>query len=180
MNPVNNDNLTAAFVDRAVILRVEGRGSFKLAPSLKKFLRKLIDEQKVDRILLDMSGCLGMDSTFMGVLAGLAGFVRRESPDTVFRLVSLSEKNEKLLRTLGVDRVVDYAAAPSPEDRALMERTETARTALKNDVSDRLDTATTTLEAHQTLVDINPDNLAKFESVLELLQEDVRNLANPD
>ncbi|RKX39025.1 MAG: hypothetical protein DRP64_14780, partial [Verrucomicrobia bacterium] len=47
---------------------------------------------------------------------------------------------------------------------------------LEADFSDKLEAAKTTLEAHETLVDINPENFDKFKSVLELLQDDVRTL----
>ena len=49
---------------------------------------------------------------------------------------------------------------------------------LEADRPSKLEAAQTTLEAHEMLVDINPDNLSKFKSVLEYLQDDIRNLSN--
>jgi hypothetical protein len=49
--------------------------------------------------------------------------------------------------------------------------------ALEPDFANKLEAAKTTLEAHETLVDINPENYAKFKSVLEFLQDDVRTLS---
>ncbi len=170
----NHDNLTAAYIDQSAVIRVEGRGSFKISPPMKQFIHQVINKQSATRILIDMTDCSGMDSTFMGVIAGIACLIKSK-PAFSFKLINLSEKNKKLLTTLGVDRVVDYSLA-SLEDHGLSGK-ETGTQTLEPDLSDRLNAAKTTLEAHETLVEINPENLQKFKSVLEFLEDDVRNLS---
>ena len=123
-----------------------------------------------------MSSCSGMDSTFMGVVAGIACNIKSK-PAFSFKLINVSEKNKKLLVTLGVDRVVDYSSSTSEEEQALLNQLSGSSQALETDPSGTLETAKTTLEAHETLVEINPDNLSKFKSVLEYLTDDVRNLS---
>lgn len=172
----NQDNLTAAYIDHTAVIRVEGRGSFKISPPMKQFIQKVIETKSAYRILIDMSGCSSMDSTFMGVLAGLSYHMKKKAGFTL-KLINLSEKNQKLLTTLGVDRVVDFSLSTTGEENALMAHQGESQT-LDTDHSDALDAAKTTLEAHETLVEINPDNLVKFKSVLELLQKDVRSLGN--
>ena len=142
---------------------------------MKQFIHRVIESGSAHRVLIDMSDCCGMDSTFMGVLAGLAYHVKAK-PDVSFKLINLSEKNQKLLITLGVDRVVDYSLSSTGEEQELMEAQGRDLQTLEPDFSDKLDAAKTTLEAHETLVDVNPDNFDKFKSVLELLKNDVRNL----
>ena len=176
MGSGNNNNLTAAYIDRSSVIRVEGRGSFKVCPPMKQFIHQVINTGSADRILIEMSHCSGMDSTFMGVIAGIACSVK-SNPEFAFKLINLSEKNMKLLVTLGVDRVVDYSRSASEEEQALLNRLSNASETLEADQSSTLETARTTLEAHETLVDINPDNLSKFKSVLEYLSDDVRNLS---
>ena len=105
-----SDNLTAAYIDHMAVIRVEGRGSFKVSPSMKQFIHQVIAKKSADRIVLDMSDCTGMDSTFMGVIAGLACLIKSK-PEFKFKLINLSDKNKKLLVTLGVDRVVDFSLA---------------------------------------------------------------------
>jgi anti-anti-sigma regulatory factor len=172
----NHDNLTAAYIDQSAVIRVEGRGSFKISPPIKQFIHQVINTQSADRILIDMEDCTGMDSTFMGVVAGLSCLIK-SSPGISFKLINLSLKNQKLLATLGVDRVVDYSLA-TPDGEQLPEGQETGIQTLEPDFSDKLQAAKTTLEAHETLVQINPENLVKFKSVLEFLEDDVRNLSN--
>lgn len=169
----NSDSLTAAYIDHTAVIRVEGRGSFKVSPPMKQFIHQVMEQHKADRILIDMIDCTGMDSTFMGVVAGLACQIKSK-PEFSFKLVNLSDKNKKLLTTLGVDRVVDYSLASEPtEDCSICGSGQ----ALESDLSDKLEAAKTTLEAHETLVSINPDNLPKFKSVLEFLEDDVRSLS---
>ena len=171
------DNLTAAYIDQTAVIHVEGRGSFKISPPLKKFVHQVIRTKSANRILVDMSDCSGMDSTFMGVLAGLSGHVKN-SPEAQFKLINLSEKNQKLLITLGVDRVVDYSLSTSGEEEELMAQKNGENQTLEADFKNKLDAAKTTLEAHETLVEINPENYDKFKSVLEFLRDDVRTLGH--
>jgi len=169
----NKDNLTAAYIDHTAVIRVEGRGSFKISPPMKQFIHQVMGNGSADRIVIDMADCTGMDSTFMGLVAGTACMVKSK-PGFGFKLINLSEKNLKLFKTLGVDRVVHYSMAGSGEER--VEGTDTETVLLEPDFEDKLEAAKTTLEAHETLVDINPENLDKFKSVLEFLKDDVNNL----
>jgi anti-anti-sigma regulatory factor len=171
----NQDNLTAAYIDRTAVIRVEGRGSFKISPPMKQFIHQVINTRSAERILIDMSDCSGMDSTFMGVVAGIACFIKSKS-DFQFKLINLSEKNQKLLITLGVDRVVDYSLSVSGEEQELLAHPASDAQTLEPDFADKLTTAKTTLAAHETLVDINPENYSKFKSVLEYLKNDVDTL----
>ena len=169
----NNENLTAAYIDQAAVIRIEGRGSFKISPPMKQFIHQVMEQHNAEQILIDMTNCTGMDSTFMGVVAGLACLIKSK-PNYTFKLVNLSEKNQKLLTTLGVDRVVDYTLS---ENNAETCQHCGATQTLKTDLTDKLEAAKTTLEAHETLVKINPENLPKFKSVLEFLEDDVRSLS---
>jgi len=171
----NQDNLTAAYINRTAVIRVEGRGSFKISPPMKQFIQRVIEAKSASRILIDMSDCCGMDSTFMGVLAGLSYHVK-DKPGFTLKLINLSEKNQKLLTTLGVDQVVNYSLSSTDEEKELMTGQSDDAQTLEPDFSNTLEAAKITLEAHEALVDINPKNLAKFKSVLELLQNDVRTL----
>ena len=172
----NIDNLTAAYIDQTAVIRVEGRASFKISPTMKQFIHHVVDTQSAHQILLDMEDCTGMDSTFMGVVAGISCFIK-ELPDYSFKLINLSEKNKRLFTTLGVDRVVEYSMSSTTEEKDLIAHQTGGIQTLEPDFSDKLEAAKTTLEAHETLVNINPENFDKFRSVLEFLQDDVHNLS---
>ncbi len=172
----NNDNLTAACAEGTAIIRVEGRGSFKISPPMKQFIHKVIDEKSAKKILVEMSQCTGMDSTFMGLIAGIACYLKNK-PEVTFELINMSERNKKLLGTLGVDRVVNYSMSATEEQTGLIKRLSASARSVEVEQTNKLEAAKTTLEAHTTLVEINPDNLIKFKPVLEYLQNDVRKLS---
>ena len=171
----NQDNLTAAFIGRTVVVRVVGRGSFRISLPIKKFIQQVIESDSANCVLIDMLKCRSMDSTFMGVLAGLSFHIRKKS-DFTLKLVNLSEKNEKSLQTLGVDRVISYSRTCTEEEQKLVSIGENKEQLMKTKPENTVEAAQTTLEAHETLVNLNPDNLVKFKSVLELLQEELNNL----
>lgn len=168
----NHDSLMVAFVNEEALVRVIGRGSFKVSPALKQFIHKVIQECSIHRVLLDMADCSGMDSTFMGVLAGLSSYLcKNNGPE--LRLINLSEKNRKLLVTLGVDKVVLFEMTPNPCPKPTLAKKD----AIPLDTqTDKLTAAETSLKAHQKLVELQPENQAKFESVVEYLKSDVQKL----
>jgi len=171
----NQDYLTAAYIGQTAVIRVEGRGSFKISLPMKQFIQQVAESKSANCVLIDMSDCSGMDSTFMGVLAGLAYHLDKSS-GFMLKLINLSGKNQKLLTTLGVDRVLNYSLSTTGKEKELMAGQSDDTQTLKPDFANTLEAAKTTLEAHEALVEINPENLAKFRSVLELLQEDIRTL----
>jgi anti-sigma B factor antagonist len=159
---------------RAVVI-VRGRGTFKAAPALKKFGMAAIDAG-CNLLLLDMRDCIGMDSTFMGVMGGLALRLRKERSGEL-ATVNLSVKNRALLATLGLDRCVrtDGAEGEFATFLGRMEATKLAAPAADRDV-----TTQTMLEAHHALVAISPDNLAKFKDVISYLQDEMQRTREKD
>lgn len=174
MSGENDSLLVALELPRAVVI-VRGRGTFKAAPALKKFGSTAI-ENGCTLLLLDMRDCIGMDSTFMGVTGGLAVRLRKEKKGEL-AMVNLSVKNRALLTTLGLDRCVRTEGAEA-ELAAFLGRKETTR--LESEASDRTVTAQTMLDAHNTLVAISPDNLAKFQDVIAYLQDEMQRSREKD
>ena len=69
---LEHNNLTVAEKGSLIYLCINGRGSFRNSPSLKDFIIKNLKKNLLQKFFLDMNLCSGMDSTFMGVLAGLS------------------------------------------------------------------------------------------------------------
>jgi len=165
----NNDDLQAAFAADNLFIRVVGRGSFKIATPMKQFIAEDCDKHSIHTVVIDLAECIGMDSTFMGVLAGLSG--RLKSTDHALELINLSDKNANLLATLGVDQVLAFYShahghdVPEPEAESL-----------PTDQASKKEMAETALEAHENLVQISEENQPRFKRVIELLKEDVDRL----
>lgn len=164
-----SDDLQAAIVGTKIFIRVTGRGSFKVSATLKQFIAEVIAKQPVTFVVLDLADCIGMDSTFMGVLAGLSG--RLKQSGQTLELINLSEKNEALLATLGVDQVVTHYSHSHGHDLpAESGQSLPTKSATKKDLAE------TALQAHETLVELSEENRPRFKRVIEYLKADVDRL----
>jgi anti-sigma B factor antagonist len=118
---------------------------------------------------IDLGECSVMDSTFMGTLAGMA-LRLRESGGTLL-VYNVNERNFELLRNLGLNNLFEIEPnsgllpATTGEDESVLDT--------ENELS-RSDHAACMIEAHEALVDADPENLARFKDVLEYLKQDLR------
>ncbi len=168
------DKILVALAKDSAFVKVSGRGSFKVSTPLKEFGIAAMG-MNVKRILFDMSACIGMDSTFMGTIAGLALRLRKKRSDGKVILFNLSPKTDELLKTLGLDQIIlPYLAGDTPaEVTSLLERDNGYETLIRRPETE-IETTETMLDAHERLVDIAPENMSKFRDVLDFLREDLR------
>ena len=171
------ERLSVAVVQRTALVRVEGRGSFKISTALKEFGASAV-AGGARVLVVDLRVCANMDSTFMGVLAGLSGRLRTTARGRLI-LVNLSAKNRALIATLGLDQLVDaHDVGDTPKPlRVLLDETEVE--GLTPQPESKRTTAETMLEAHELLSELTPENVPKFKDVLEYLREDVRRRSQP-
>ena len=168
------DRLLVAIHDQTAFIHVQGRGSFKISTALKQFGISAIDSQ-CRRILLDMRDCVGMDSTFMGVLAGLAFLLKKVTQGDVV-MIHIAPRTRALMSTLGLDQIVKaYLAGAEPADLKTDMDLNQQMTELGRE-SDQRTIAETMLQAHESLVELEPGNLPKFRDVLTFLRQDIRKL----
>jgi anti-anti-sigma factor len=165
----HNDDLQAAIAGDKIFIRVTGRGSFKVSATLKQFLAEITSKQPVSTVVLDLAECVGMDSTFMGVLAGLSGRLKQNGQ--TLELINLSDKNTQLLATLGVDQVIaHYSHSHGHELPGRLTQSLPTAAATKKDLAE------TALQAHETLVELSEENRPRFKRVIEYLKADVDRL----
>lgn len=148
-----------------VLVCITGRASFANSASLKDFFGQMRQRGKA-RYIVDFQHCTGMDSTFLGVLAGFALELRRGQPPGSLTLARVGERNLELIRNLGLHRLTTVD--------------DTARANLKcgSQVLDarsksEIESARLVLEAHENLVTADPANAAKFQDVLTFLRNRV-------
>ncbi|MDA3873722.1 MAG: STAS domain-containing protein [Kiritimatiellae bacterium] len=147
------------------LARVLGRGSYKVSGSMKRFAASIMDQGK-SLLLIDLEQCVGMDSTFMGMLAGVSQRLQKEGGRKVV-LTGVSKKLNHLMTTLGINRLVDIK-----DDIPVMSSSDMVD--LDQPAESLLDSANTMLEAHETLVEIDDDNRLRFQDVLDYLREDIQ------
>lgn len=168
------DRLEVAIHQDTALVRVLGRGSFKISTALKAFAVQAL-EAGCRQWIFDMNECVGMDSTFMGVVAGLALRLGAARKGRIV-MVNMNPKTRGLLTTLGLDEVVETHLAGSLPDNLKPYFQEGRRplTALPTGECSQRETAQTMLEAHENLVRLSPENLPRFKDVLTFLREDIK------
>ncbi len=162
-------NLFVSSTDHASVIKINGRASFSSSAHFMMVVDQL-HERGARRFILDLTECATMDSTFLGVLAGLAMKLsdgNGEANRPVLELVRPNERVLDLLENLGIAHffarldqspIADVSLAPStPQD-----------TTSKDDLSKIC------LEAHQTLMAVNPENVPKFKDVAAFLADELK------
>lgn len=165
------DQAFVAISGQYALVKVEGRGSFKISASLKQFGDTVILNH-LPLMLVDMMQCIGMDSTFMGVLAGVA--TRLKAHGGKIALVNCSPRTKGLLSTLGLDQLIaTFEVGHTPEQFQAILQGRLPREALEAGSCHDTETVRTMLAAHQNLVDLVPENLPQFKDVLIFLRDEV-------
>ncbi len=146
-----------------VLIKIRGRASFLNSQLIRDFLQQSIREGK-RRFVVDFAECTGMDSTFLGVLAGTALELRKAVPAGSFVFCRLGLRNMELVRNLGLHRLatVDPGAAP-------LSSPPTA-TALEGPKQGEIENARLCLEAHENLAEVDEENRRKFQDVISFLK----------
>ena len=168
------DKLFVAIHHQAALIRVEGRGSFKVSSSLKDFGLAAIEEG-CRTAVFDMKSCISMDSTFMGVLAGLANRLRQAHPEGRVVLLNMAPRTRSLVATLGLDQIVaSYQLGETPKEFEQATEWMRALEFLEQPAIGKKTTTEVMLEAHENLVRLSPENAPRFQDVLTFLREKIK------
>ena len=88
---------SVGITESSALLRICGRASYLNCASLSEFFQKCNKTE----IIIDFKECLGMDSTFLGIIAGASLEMQRIHKDSRLILVHLSERNLELIKKSG-------------------------------------------------------------------------------
>ncbi|NDV63510.1 STAS domain-containing protein [Puniceicoccales bacterium CK1056] len=153
--------------DDPVIVKINGKASFINSGPVKNLFDRLVEQGKT-RFVIDFQQCSGMDSTFLGILAGLGIKLMKMKPKGTVVLTRLGARNSELVRNLGLHRllILDDGAATAA-DNAQLEAV--------GDQSDKshlseVENARLVLQAHENLVEIDDSNKTKFQDVISFLK----------
>jgi anti-sigma B factor antagonist len=172
MNTVPASLMVAEF-DQYVCIKIKGRANFVSSLDLKKLVAELWDHGR-SRFILDLSDCLTMDSTFLGVLSsiGTHGTNGASCEDVTCQEIDLVNPNSRIAETLenlGVSHLFNIRLAEelNPDNFKPVAPTPEATPA---------EVTRNCLEAHETLMCINPENVRKFKDVAQFLAEDLKRI----
>ena len=154
-----------------VCVKIGGRACFEAGPSFKTLTDELCQRGKT-QFLFDLTECQQMDSTLLGLMAGLAIRLAPTSApaaDCAVKLLNVSERIAELLESVGVDHLFTILS-DLPLDEAGWE-------ILRADAgAGREKLAQASLEAHRTLMELDPGNVPKFKDVARFLAEDLQKM----
>lgn len=172
MNP-GATNLSVWVDGPRAYLRISGRANFTSSVDFKNLVRRLQDDG-CRELVLDLSECLLMDSTFLGVLASEGHRRATEEEGRLapgFELVNASQRVFDLIDNLGVAHLFKFTRLDlSPESFRLV---EPAPGVSRDEIT------RTCLEAHQTLMALNPANVAKFKDVTRYFADALKKPETP-
>lgn len=144
-----------------------GRANFTYGPDLKTLLTALA-QKGYSRFIIDLSDCALMDSTLLGILAGFGLKMAHDSANQpAVELLNTNSRITELLENLGALNLFKLAQGSSP-----MIADAPAETPAPVNPS-REQITRTCLEAHQSLIEMNPGNAARFKDVTRFLAEDL-------
>jgi anti-sigma B factor antagonist len=165
-------SLLVSVADQVAIIKITGRANFASSVNFKLLVNELRDSG-FKNFVLDLSECITMDSTFLGVLAGMAlKLSDNPKPNSCLclQLLNANQRISDLLENLGVSHLFHPVTGNVPAGAVYDPAAQAAATPTREAISE------TCLEAHKTLMAINPDNVPKFKEVAQFLAEDLKKL----
>jgi anti-sigma B factor antagonist len=158
-----------------VCIKIVGRANVASSIDFKRLVNGLM-EKAVGRFVLDLSECLLMDSTFLGVLAGFGLKVTMpvdgEADGRSIELLNPNVRVAELLENLGVMHLftLRQGGVDGMPATAEMETdcTEHPKTEIKRQC----------LEAHKLLMSLSDANAVKFKDVAQFLSDDLSKMKN--
>lgn len=164
-------NLSVMVGKNFACIKIAGRANFSCSPDFKTLLNELA-QKGYGHFIIDLSECVLMDSTFLGVLAGFGMKLNPKGApaERGIELHNTTARVSELLENLGAAHLFKLTNGPMnlPAD-------VTACTPESIQPSHEQITRTC-LEAHQTLMAMNPENVARFKDVTQFLAEDLKGL----
>ena len=164
------NRLSVALIEDLAFIKVQGRANAGLSVQFKCVAVELGNSSRKN-LVVDLTECEMMDSTFLGVLAGLVANVNpanAQAPRLDVRLLNTSPRLMELLENLGVKHLFTFLQGSLPVGAA------TPLSPLEHAPASKAEMSRTCLEAHQLLMALNPDNVHKFKDVTQFLAEDLK------
>jgi anti-anti-sigma regulatory factor len=155
--------------DDPIVVKIVGKASFLNSAPVKELFDQLVHQDK-ERFVIDFEKCTGMDSTFLGILAGLGIKLLKRDPKGSVVLCRLGERNLELIENLGLHRLLIVDKGESEAELPGNGELEAVGGAGK---LSEVENARLVLQAHENLVEIDASNRTKFQDVISFLKNQV-------
>ena len=158
--------------DHLACIKIVGRANFTSSLDFKTVIQEL-SGKGFTCFILDLSECMLMDSTFLGVLAG---FGLRMGPNGQpgshpIELLNPNSRISELLENLGVLHLFKVVSGSAPEAaKGPCEQVQAGAEHSREEITQNC------YDAHRTLMEIDPANVPKFKEVTQFLAEDLKKM----
>jgi anti-sigma B factor antagonist len=143
-------------------VRVFQKASFLNCAPLRSFFEECMVVGRRNYVV-DFQECSSMDSTFLGILVGLAMKLRKFEDDGRLALINLQGRNLETVQNLGIHKIADVNPDDlSSDDRDLDD--------LENNADLDSVGSETICQAHKTLMELNERNSKMFCDVVNFLE----------
>ena len=159
---MSEGNIFVAQGQGVYVLKFEGDVRLTLCSALNAFLEELFKKPDLEAVYIDLCDAKAIDSTTLGFIAKIAILSQRYLGKRPV-LISVNPDIDRLLVSVGFDQVFDLVAErfeQLDDSQALQEMD-----ASEEEVKERV------LEAHRILIELNEENRAKFEDLVETLEK---------
>ena len=162
--------LTVLAGEQFACVKISGRANFTLSIDFQSLVNEL-QKNGYSYVVMDLTECLLMDSTFLGMLTGFALKMGTPNGGSTPRIVELRNPNARiseLLENLGVLHLFRICHGELSTAECTIEPMPEAA----NPNQEQLTRAC--LEAHQTLMSLSAENAARFKDVSRFLSEELK------
>ncbi len=149
----------------AIYARVVGLGMATVGIDFWDFSEEMV-KQGFNRFIVDLSQCRSMDSTFMGVLVGIAESPKVKAGEAVM-VINPNDHHMKLMDGLGLPKMISIRSGRTELPEIEMRRLDAfPRTSEERILKIR--------DVHARLVALDRRNEEKFKLFLKLLDQELK------
>lgn len=154
----------AAVGKNAVFVRAHGLASMNNCLCVRDFIDHMLDEGH-NFLIIDLADCTGMDSTFMGLIAGAATYDLNEHAPGV-AIVNANRSLQSLIEEVGITEFVLIESEPFEDPNI-----QFIPLPEKTDERERL---ACIVQAHQKLIPLSEQNEKVFGPLLATIEAEMK------
>lgn len=164
--------------DQTAWVRIEGVATKETSGCVRRYVTEKF-ASGLRHFIIDMEMCRLIDSTFIGILTGLAGKIADAGDKGEVELIRTNERNAKSICKLGLDNLIKiHKEGCKCSAEELEEQVQSSLDRLETEDQDKSEKSRMILKAHEDLCSANDENTEEFKDVLHFLRKDAEESSN--
>ena len=163
-NDLNENKYLYGEIENIIFIKAIGSSTMKNSKTISDILDKLLCSENKE-IILDMSECKYVDSTFLGLIAKYAMEIKMKW-GTSLNILNPTEAVATGLKQTGIEKFVNKIEN-SYIDNLNIEEIQT------KDFDDKIEKSKYILDMHKTLMNLNEENKETFKNLVDLMEKSI-------